>query len=248
MSAPTTVQTPAPTPARAPWARTARWMVRPQLALGAALWASLVVVGTAVIGLAARFAEVDISIFQFARHGALWTGFALAILLTVVGLAAHVASGLTRAAFVRATVTVAVVVGVAYAVLAGVGLEIEAAVYAARGWPHAGIDGGFDPGAGLLATVPALALSFVAGQLSGLLVGMAYYRLGGWWGTVVLPLTLAPIYLVGSPSLETGQFQLLAPLDLPAPAAAVVSVAVLVAAALAYHLLARHVPIRKVQS
>jgi hypothetical protein len=222
-------------------------MLRPQLFMGVGLWVSLVVVAAVVIVLAARFAEVEISIFQFARHGALWTGFALAVLLTVAGLAAHVASGLTRAAFVRATVTLAVVVGVAYAVLAGVGLEIEGAVYAARGWPHAGLDG-FDPGAGLLATVPALALSFVAGQVSGLLVGMAYYRLGGWWGTVVLPLTLSPIYLVGSPSLNTGQLQLLAPLDLPAPAAAVVSVAVLAAAAFAYYLLARHVPIRKVQS
>ena len=91
-------------------------------------------------------------------------------------------------------------------------------------------------------------LSFVGGQLSGLLVGMAYYRLGGWWGTVVLPLTLAPIYLVGSPGLTTGQFQLLAPLDPSAPVTAVVSVVVLALAALAYYLLARHVPIRKVAS
>ncbi|WP_127130685.1 hypothetical protein [Georgenia sp. SYP-B2076] len=240
-------------PVRAPWLRAARWQLRSQAAVGAWLWATMAVAATVVVGLLSRFADVEVSIFQFSRHGALWTGFAMAVIFCTAGLAAHVASGLTRAAFVRATVVVGVVVGVVYALLAGIGLELEGLVYGANGWSHVGSGGGVDPQHGFdppsgLGVVPGLALSFVAGQLSGLLVGMAYYRLGGWWGTVVLPLTLAPIYLVGSPSLTTGQLQLLAPLDLSAPAAAIVSVAVLAAAALAYYLLARHVPIRSVQS
>lgn len=240
-------------PVRAPWLRAARWLLRGQVTIGAWLWATMAVVGTVVIVLLNRFAAVEVSIFQFSRHGALWTGFSMAIIFCTAGIAAHVASGLTRAAFVRATVVVGVGVGVAYAVLAGVAVELEGLVYAAKGWSHVGSGGGvgaqhgFDPSAGL-GVVPGLALSFVAGQLSGLLVGMAYYRLGGWWGTVVLPLTLAPIYLVGSPALTTGQFQLLAPLAPSAAVTAVVSVIVLALAALAYYLLARDVPIRKVAS
>ncbi|GAA1623325.1 hypothetical protein GCM10009790_02710 [Georgenia ruanii] len=240
-------------PVRAPWVRAARWLMRGQAVIGVWLWATMAVVGTVVITLLDRFAEVEVSIFQFSRHGALWTGFAMAIIFCVAGIAAHVGNGLTRAAFVRATVTVGVVVGVAYAVLVGLGLEVEGMVYAANGWSHVGSGGGvgdqngFAPDAGL-GVVPGLVLSFVAGQLSGLLVGMAYYRLGGWWGTVVLPLTLGPIYLVGSPDLTTGQFQLLAALDPSAPVTALVSVIVLALAALAYYLLARDVPIRKVAS
>ncbi|KAE8762782.1 hypothetical protein [Georgenia thermotolerans] len=236
-------------PARAPWLRAARWNLRGQATIGVWLWATMAVVGTVVIALLDRFAAVEASIFEFSRHGALWTGFSMAIIFCVAGLAAHVATGLTRAAFVRATVAVGVLVGVTYAVLAGVALELEGLVYAAKGWSHVGLDAqnGFDPSAGL-GVIPGLALSFVAGQLSGLLVGMGYYRLGGWCGTVVLPLTLAPIYLVGSPALPTGQFQLLAPLAPSGPVTAVVSVVVLALAALAYYLLARDVPIRKVAS
>jgi hypothetical protein len=248
MTAPTTTR-----PVRAPWLRAARWLLRAQATMAAWLWATMAVAAAVVIVLLSRFAEVEMSIFQFGRHGALWTGFAMAIIVCTAGIAAHVANGLTRAAFVRATVVVGVVVGVAYAVLAGLGLTVEGAVYDANGWSHVGGSGDvltendFAAAAGL-SLVPGLALSFVAGQLSGLLVGMAYYRLGGWWGTAALPLTLAPIYLVGSPGLDTGQFQLLAPLDLPTPVAALVSVVVLALAALAYYLLARDVPIRKVAS
>ncbi|MFD1504218.1 hypothetical protein FE374_06070 [Georgenia yuyongxinii] len=245
MTAPTTTS-----PARAPWLRAARWLLRAQVTIVAWLWITMAVVGAVVITLLNRFAAVELSIFQFSRHGALWTGFALAIILVTGTLAVHVANGLTRRAFFRATVAMAVVVGVAYAVLAAVGLQIEGAVYQANGWSHsAGLDdGSFDPGAGFVTTFPALALSFVAGQLSGLLVGMGYYRLGGWWGTLALPLTLAPIYLVGSRSLDTGQFLLLGPLNLSALVTAVVSVSVLALAALAYYLLVRDVPIRKVSS
>lgn len=246
MTAPTTTR-----PVRAPWLRTTRWLLRAQATIAAWLWIIMAVVAAVVILLLSRFAEVEVSIFQFSRHGALWTGFAMAIIFCTAGIAAHVANGLTRAAFVQATVVVGVVIGVAYAVLAGLGLEVEGAVYDANGWSHVGggdlAEGDFAADAGL-GVVPGLALSFVAGQLSGLLVGMAYYRLGGWRGTVALPLTLAPIYLVGSPDLDTGQFQLLAPLDLAVPAAAAVSVIVLALAALAYYLLARDVPIRKVAS
>ncbi|TRW45167.1 hypothetical protein [Georgenia yuyongxinii] len=238
-------------PARAPWLRAARWLLRAQVTIVAWLWATMAVVGAVVIILLDRFAAVELSIFQFSRHGALWTGFALAIILATGTLAVHVANGLTRRAFFRATVAMTVVVGVVYAVLAAVALQIEGAVYQANGWSHiAGLDdgGSFDPGAGFVTTFPALALSFVAGQLSGLLVGMGYYRLGGWWGTLALPLTLAPIYLVGSRSLDTGQFLLLGPLNLSVLVTAVVSVAVLALAALAYYLLVRDVPIRKVSS
>ena len=39
-------------------------------------------------------------------------------------------------------------------------------------------------------------LLFVVAYVSGLLVGMTYQRVGGWWGTLALPLTAGPVLLV----------------------------------------------------
>lgn len=227
---------------RAPWVLTARWQFHAEL--GAFLWLwGIVVVALGIAYVGAR-GLLEFSIAQFARHGALWMGFVTAILLVTTYTTMHVASGLTRRSFVRASLLNAVLFGLLSALIAALLLEIESVVYAAYDWPHTGV-ADFDPAAGFGVILPAFALSFIAGRLSGLLVGMAYYRFGGWRGTVLLPLTIAPIFLVGSDTLPTGQFQLLGFLGLPAAATFLVGLLVLALAAAAYHLIARDVPIRK---
>ena len=235
---------------RAPWWRAARWMVRGQLTFALWFWSFMLVAAIVAITAVDAVAGVGLSIFQFTRHGALWTGFTLAIILATTGIGVHVASGLTRKAFVQASLATGAVAAVLYALLGAAGLQVEGAVYAANGWPHVPGDGtaeSFDPAAGFLTTFVAYTLTFAAGQVSGLLVGMAYYRLGGWRGTAALPLTLAPIYLVGVGGIGTGQWRPLW-LGLPPAIAVAVALAVLAAAAASYYLLARRVPIHRVEA
>ncbi|MPV38219.1 hypothetical protein [Georgenia subflava] len=248
MTAPTSPRTTRALPA--PWLRTTRWLLRMQLTV--TLWTFGVIAVVALGAFAvvqARGIEPILSVVQFIRHPGVWLGFTLNLIAALGLIGLHVASGLTRRSFVAATVVVGLITAVVWAVVGALALELEGVVYAAQGWPQVAGEGGaeFDPGAGFAATVVPLALSFAAGQLSGLLVGMAYYRLGGWWATLALPLTVAPIFLVGIGGLDDGQWTL-GDLDAPAVVAAVLGVLVLAAAAAAYHLIVRNVPIRHVEA
>lgn len=237
------------TPARilpVPWVRAAKKLVGAQLVSGAWTWGILLVVGSVAIAILSSRDLLEISVFQFARYAGLWFGFTLA-LISALTVSLHVAAGLTRRSFVQATLVTALVSGVLYAVVLGIVLEAEGVVYRGIGVPQAGGEASpaFDPAAGF-ATVPGLAVSFVAGQISGLVVGMGYYRFGGLRGTAFLPVALAPIYLVGTESLPTGQVQLLGWLDVPTALAVALAVVVLALAAYGYHLLTRAVPIARV--
>ncbi|WP_448071616.1 hypothetical protein [Georgenia yuyongxinii] len=233
----------------APWVRTTRWLMRVQLTATAWTIALIVLVALAAYAVAqTRGIEPRVSIIQFIRYPGVWFGFSFAIVTAHTHIGLHVASGLTRRSFVVATVVVGLVAALVWAVVGALGLELEGVVYAAQGWPQVAGEGGaeLDPAAGFAATAAPFALSFATGQLSGLVVGMAYYRLGGWWGTLALPLTVAPIFVVGIGGLEDGQMSLV-DLDVATPVAATLGVLVLAVTAGAYFLMVRNVPIRKVQ-
>jgi hypothetical protein len=235
-----------PTTTYAPWLSVTRWLLRSQVAYAVGLWVTMVVATVVAVAVADAVATVEISVFQFARHGAMWSGFVLAIIIATTHLTVHVTSGLTRRDFVRATLCTGLTVALTFALLGAAGLQIERAVYEANGWGHTGVDG-FDPAAGFGPALLTYVLSFASGQVGGLLVGVAYYRLGGLVGTLALPLTLAPIYLVGIGGIATGQYVPFS-LGLPVLPAGLVGVAVLAVAAGAYHLLTRSVPVAQPRS
>jgi hypothetical protein len=234
----------------APWLRTTGWLVRMQLT--AALWTLGII---AAVGLVAfvvtqvRGIGPTLSILQFLRYPGVWFSFALALLMVVTHIGLHVASGLTRRAFVVATVVVGLITAGTWAVAASLALELEGVIYGTQGWPQVAGESGaeFDPAAGFAVTVVPFALSFAAGQLGGLLVGMSYYRLGGWWGSVALPLTVAPIFLVNMGGLDDGQWSWI-DLDLATAPAVALGVLVLAVSAAAYYLLVRNVPVRHVEA
>ncbi|MDV3222032.1 hypothetical protein [Intrasporangium sp.] len=244
----TVTASPAVSAAPPQWLRAVRFLMRSQLATFAGFWLTIVVaavVGTAVV---VAVGEVTISHVQFARYGALWFPFSIMAITATAYLPLHVASGLTRRSFARATVTVSVLMGVAHGVLLTAGLVVERRVYAAQGWPLvAETDSNPFAGVGLPTLLVTLCMVSIAGHLGGLLTTLVYYRWGWVVGTLCLPLTLAPIFLVGAGGLPTGQWSPVRP-DLSLPGATAVALAVLAAAALAVHFLTRRIPIRRVES
>ncbi|WP_448058765.1 hypothetical protein [Cellulomonas hominis] len=177
-------------------ARTVRHLLAVHLVLSAWFWGIGVVVLAAVVVVVDRFGSIQTSMVQYAQQASMWFPFSLAVLTVSTALAPHVAAGMTRRSFAWATVTVAVVQGVAYAAVTGVLLAVEGLVYRAQGWPHTVEDSllGWD-GDGARIAVHYLVLLVLA-PLSGLLVGVVYYRAGGWWGTIALPFTAGPLLLV----------------------------------------------------
>lgn len=186
--------TPARTPIR-PVLATYRWLMRTQLVIAA--WALLVIAVAATIAIVIvdRVGTVQYSIVGFSRQGIIWLPFSLAIIWAVSYVNVHVAMGLTRRALGRATILAALSTSAVYA-LGCVGLiQVERAVYSAMGWRHVIMDGlAFMPDTsqvGLL--LGEYVVTAAGGLLGGLLCGIVFYRVGGWWGTLAIPVTVGPV-------------------------------------------------------
>ncbi len=225
------------------------WFFGVQLYLAAWFWAIALVCVTITLLLVHNLGEVQLSIFQFVQHGGLWFPFSIAIIAATAQLTLHVTSGMTRRSFIRGALLAAVATGILMGVTTSAGLVTEGWLYAANDWPHTVETEGAEPAlrAGFWPMLLGLCLVYTSGTLSGLLVGVTYYRTGGWWGTIALPLSLSPILLVNLVSASSW-----APFgftfDLSAPGATLAALAVLTAAAAAFHRLTRRVPIAPVEA
>ncbi|SFJ68537.1 hypothetical protein [Cellulomonas sp. KH9] len=139
----------------------------------------------------------DASVVLYARHAAIWFPFSQAIALVALYLRLHVAAGMTRRTFARATVLVGVGTGAAYGVVLTVLAVVERGIHTAlgRGWR---VTDGFlaDESSPLGLLLAELVVCCVVGNVSALLVGAAYQRWGGLRGTLALPLTVGPVFLV----------------------------------------------------
>ncbi len=176
---------------------TARWLLRTAIYLAVWFWgiAVVVVVGATVV--VANVGELHNSIFAFARQGAIWFPFSVFIIVSATYLPIHVATGLTRRSLALGAVVAAAVTAVIYGTVFSLLLLAERAVFEAAGWQWRFFDD-LSAGAGPETFVPASFLTYFVAYLSGLLVGIAYLRGGGWWGTITLPLTVGPILLVSA--------------------------------------------------
>lgn len=243
-----TVATPVPLPARAasPTRHALRTSVAATATLGAWFWVVVLVGATVGTVVAARVAgSVDVSVIAFARQGAIWFPFSLTIVLVATYLRVHVAAGMTRRSFVRATLLAALAAGAGHTVVMTVLVLAERALHGVLGWdaritdtllpgPHATV------GALLAELGPVLVLA----NLSGLLVGVVYLRTGGWWGTVALPLTVGPLLLAQAlDGTEDGLLRWL-PEAAVAPAHVLGTALLGAAVAAAYVALVRGAPVR----
>ncbi|WP_250444376.1 hypothetical protein [Actinotalea sp. C106] len=181
------------------------------------------------------------SIVQYARQGLTWFPFSIAIVGVSTYTNVHIGAGLTRRSLGWAVLTAAVGVAAAYAALFTVALQLERALYGWTGWTH-GVDGHsslFTDSGQVGLVLLDVGLLFLAGQLCGVLVGIVYYRAGGWWGTLALPLTAGPILLV-TPALMTSVLG-----DLGLAGRALLVLVVLGAVSFAAHRLVLGVQVRK---
>lgn len=180
-----------------PAVRGARLALRSQLVVWGWFWLTLVVIAVGILVVTVRVSDVGHSVWDYLSAAPRWFTFTLLVLLVTAGVGPYVAHGLTRRAFVRLDAVVAVVTAVAFAACWTLGQAVEVAVFRAQGWPTVvqRADHLYTDGAQLgLVALEALGTLLVYAA-AGVLVGAVYYRAGGWWGTLTLPLTLAPLAL-----------------------------------------------------
>lgn len=244
-----TITTTAPAARRVPQWRSAFGYLLSAYVYMLTLWfwaIALPVIAVIIFIVSQNVEQVTSSGVAFSHHGALWFPFSIAIILSVTYLPIHVANGLTRRSFSQAALAVNVSVGLLNAVIATLALLVEREIYDGLGWLHGGNDGQGIPifHGGVLTYGFGLFLLFTAGQISGSLIGIAYYRLGGWVGTIALPFGLLPLAAVGILGLGEGvQWNPWSWTADVAPWGTVVAIVILIAAAGVFHLLVRDVSI-----
>lgn len=235
-----------PNPGQPQWRRTLRWLLGMQALLGLWFWAVILALEVIALLIAAQFGSVEVSMFQFATHGALWFPFSIMIITSTAVVTTHVAQGRTRRSFIQATLLTMVALALAYGVLMTAGLALEGLVYEAMGWTQAHIadvTSTSTPRTPWQEPLGITLLTYVTrtggGAMAGLLVGVAYYRFGGWRGTGLVLVTALPA-LAAQESIS-GFFSEF--VDDPLLVSGVVPLALIAAAAFAYYLLTRHLPI-----
>ena len=187
----------------------------------------------------------DVAVVLYARHAAIWYPFSQAVALVALYLRVHVAAGMTRRTFTRATVLVGVGTGVAHGVVLTALAAAERGVHTAlgRGWR---VDDGLvaDESSTLGLLLAELVVCCVVGNVSGLLVGAAYQRWGGMRGTLALPFTAGPVLLVLALLGAAGGWAS-SPAVAPGPGPALLWSALVVAlTAVAYAAVVRRTPLR----
>ena len=191
---------------------TAQWLLMMHLYLAMWAWGMAIVVVTLAIVVINTVGEVENSVLAFARQGAIWFPFSVFIAITAGYLPVHIAAGLTRRSLALGSILAAVGTGVVYGLVYNGLLLVERAVFGAMGWPWRVVEGMSPETAEPLEIVASTTLTFVVAYLSGLLVGITYQRVGGWWGTLALPLTAGPILVASvlfaydSGPLETSEW------------------------------------------
>ncbi|CAM3394972.1 hypothetical protein OCAE111667_07485 [Occultella aeris] len=212
------------------WARAAQRMTRASLVSVAWFWA-ICVIAAAVVTLVLdwRMGEPPFSIMSTIRYGGIWYPFSVALIVVTATINVHVAAGMTRRSFVIGALISNVVIGVVNGVVMTAVLVIERGIYLDQGWSFAATSAAPIPSAWGVSLVFHCVM-FVAGGLSGVLVGLTYYRWGAW-ATAALPLTVLP------PIIASG-------LD-PAALTVAVIAATTAATAVASYAMARTIAIRK---
>lgn len=194
-----------------------------------------------------RFGDPSLSFVQFAYQGTLWFQFAMMVAVFVWYATVHVANGLTRRSLTIGSLMAGLGSALFYAITITALLLIERFVFDQFGWSHLAADGSGEVLAdGAWAYFYGAFLMFIASNLSGLLVVATYSRVGGWRGTLFLPLTVSPLLLM--PLFVTsgaGQMSFFdrSVFDLGV-LGSVIALAIIAIAAWAYFGLLRRIPIK----
>lgn len=214
---------------------TATWLLWMNLYLAAWFWGLAVIVVAGALVVINQVGEVNNSVLAFARQGALWFPFSVLIATTAAYLPVHVAAGLTRRSLARGALIAATGTALVYATAFSGLLLVERAVFGALGWQWRILEDLTPAQEDPLMMYLSTALLLVVGYVSGPLVAITYQRVGGWYGTLALPLTVGPVLLVFAVfELDAGPFATSGLLGGEQPLLVACAAALLIAAVMAF--------------
>lgn len=155
-------------------------------------YAGIVVVLIAAQAVIASRTGSDGQIMQGAAYGARWYAFSVAIGLAMMLIEPSIAHGVTRRELWLGVTTAVLIAAVALTVVVMAGFYAEGLVADVIGYDRGQdyLPPLADPFASPLVAAAGYAVTYAVHLTSGVLVAVVYYRVGGWYGTLLLPLTV----------------------------------------------------------
>lgn len=173
--------------------------------IGVWFWAIALVITGIMLVVQTRVDGVEVDALNGPAGSARFFLFVMGILLPLVFVAVHVAAGGTRRAFVQGLWAGAVAAGVSFGAAATLVAWLVDVVARRAGWDALVADQLYDDGSQVGVVLVVQVLSCTVYTLTGMAVGAAYHRGGGWRGTFLLPLVLLPVALAEA-ALRSGFF------------------------------------------
>ncbi len=191
------------TTTRPQWLYTASWLLRMQARVAAWVFGVILVLGAIVLAVVAwRVGPITYAASQFVVQSILWTSFGSTIGFFASYVTPHIANGRTRGTLAQGVLMASLVTSAGYTVGFAILRIFEEWVYGQFGWTPALLEDDVsyinDPASMFL----GLFLLLLATQICAYLIGVVYYRWGGWIGTLSLPLTVSAMAVTGGLALD----------------------------------------------
>ncbi len=186
---------------------TALWLLNRQLDIVWWFLGLVVVVFAVSLPAIGRAGEpLPLSIWEaFAGNGPGWFLMAMGATAVSTYLPTVVAHGVTRRRFALSTTLALAACAAVLAVVVVIGYQYETAVYRRVSWDHVLLGSHMFGSTDQLHLVMAeYWVRYLLFGLVGVLSGYGFYRVGGWWGTALLPLTTLLPLAIGSRLLGQG--------------------------------------------
>lgn len=171
-----------------------RTQIRAALPMVGGYWAIMLPIYAGIVTVVVAVGDTDVSIWATSGASApKYFLLAVGVMLTTVYLPVYVANGVTRRDYAFGASLYILAIGAVYAVIMTLGFAFEHALYTS-----ADIMAGLDDPYPVRSTTDALAT--LVGELfigiaylcCGWAMGTCFYRLGAWWGIVLIPVTVLP--------------------------------------------------------
>ncbi|WP_265522943.1 hypothetical protein [Oerskovia flava] len=229
----------------------ATYLVRSAWLVGAAYWVVVLAIGAVILYIELRGDDVSISAVGGPASSARFFLLVLGIILPLGMIALHVSAGGTRRSLTHGLWAGSLVTGVTFGLATTLVLWCGGWLFTRQGWtiePERAVYGDWSQ-IGSVLVVESLYCTVYF--LAGMIIALAYYRTGGWLGTLLIPVALVPL-LVAETTLQSGYFgsPLSGALGVPEMSGWLVPLGGLAAVALAAAILQvvlRAIPVRPVE-
>lgn len=186
------------------WQIAARWLFSAQAFVGAWVFGAIAVLGVIVMAIVSQFHHPLVSAVQFGMQASMWAAFGTGIGFLYTYTTTHIAAGLTRRDLAIGGAVAALGTAALHTLVWFALFTVEGFIYRALGWTqtvYATSDYGLHVSPGPVFYL-GIFLLIAAAMSAATLIAIVFYRYRTRTGIFTLPLTFAPLAVVGTLAID----------------------------------------------